>query len=453
MGHVKRLFGIMGFIGMIVVSFYIISDIEKTPDWSHREAVTAEREGPVYTSPGPAVTFHPAPRPAMEEAAPAVEEMCEIGYAIYSGGYTMPGWLVMGLEAYIGGAGVTPLSNEDLALWLSQAEDGPPFGDGWLVGSLRPRGVTEECILDAAYTIVRRWSQGERLQTFVTLAKTDPAEFTGYFDAYVALMTGQPGQPGLHFRYLGSDFMVATCQGKYIFVYDNYAWAWPRVLDFVLYMDAATQFIREYFAIGNTCYILVTIYPFGVMEVPAAIREMADSFGWDAPDINFVANDQIVLASTARFGTWAMSHEAAHILLFREFPDYRPPTWLIEGMAVLGELLFREAFDGRAPYRFTVPRISNIDSLARRGNGHILPIAYGEDSFGRSSWTYDDVGSFMLYLYNKFGIEALLDMYRTDNDSQHDRAVEIFGKELEALMYSWRSSLWPVNEPEGWWCQ
>jgi len=122
-----------------------------------------------------------------------------------------------------------------------------------------------------------------------------------------------------------------------------------------------------------------------------------------------------------------------------------------EGMAVLGELLFRDAFEGAKPYRFTVPRLSNIDAMSRNGGGHSLPFFYGEATFGRENWTYDDAGSFVLYLYNNFGIEALLKMYKSDNCSQFEMALEIFGQELDELIYRWRRSLWSGNEPVGWW--
>ena len=457
----KTCLGLMGFIGVIAISFYIISDIEKTPDlWNPAAATTmeseiaagAEAESPMPPAPEPAVMPPPAPRPPIEAVFTVSTEMGEIAYMLFGqDSYNLPVWFGIGLEAYLLGGGIAPLSNEDLALLLGKA--GPPFGDAWLVPSLRPRGVTPDCVQSAAYTIVRRWSLGESLQDFVTLAQEDAREFTGSFNAYIAELTGNAALPDVHFLARPGDFKVLTCQGIYVFVKDNYDWAWPRVLDFVLYMDAAILFVRDYFSIENTDCIRVTLYPFGVVNVPSAIAELAEAFGWDAPDINFVANDEIVLAGTARFGTWAISHEVAHILLFREFPDYRPPTWLVEGMAVLGEMLFRYAFDGTVPYRFNVPRKSNINNLARRGDGHIIPLASYEATFGRSSWTYDDVGSFMLYLYNIFGIEALLTMYQTDNDGQFDTALEIFGKELEVLMESWRVSLWPGGEPEGWWCQ
>jgi len=372
-------------------------------------------------------------------------------FFLQSGHYQLPMWLCMGIESYLTAGGAAPLSNEDLVGWLSQGTAGLPFGDAWLVDSFKPRGMTREEIADAAYTIVRRWSIAGGLGDMVRLAQSDTRAFATVFNAYIAELTACETVSPLHVLYKFGDFKVVTAYSGYVFVDDGYAWGWPRVLIFIEYMDAAIKYVSYRFAIDYVNNIQVTLYPFGVTDIPDAIAEMAYMFGWDAPEVNFVSSDAITLAGTARFGTWAMSHEVAHILLFRMFPDYDPTTWMSEGMAVLGELLFRGAFTGVRPYRFNVPTMSNIDMMSRGGGGHVLPFFDDEYAFGRNSWTYEDAGSFVLYLYNNFGIEALLEMYRSDNYSQFDMAVEIFGKELEELMYSWRSFLWPGGEPAGWW--
>ncbi|MCL2377858.1 MAG: hypothetical protein FWC77_01895 [Defluviitaleaceae bacterium] len=373
-------------------------------------------------------------------------------YFAQSQSYPLPKWLCMGLENYLMGSGnALPLSNEDLAEWLGQDAGGVPFGDAWLVSSLSPVGVTYGEILNAAYTLVRRWSQAGELYNIVRLAQADTRAFAAYLNDYIGLLTGCDDVLAMHFLYKFGAFDVMAEHGEYRFVIDGYVWTLARIVNLIEYMDAAIGFVSYRFAMGNTDSIRVTLYPFGAGNVPDAIAEMADMFDWEANSVNFVSGDKITLAGVARFGPWAISHEVAHILLFREFPEYRPPTWVCEGMAVLGEILFRDAFEGIRPYRFSVPMLSNIDALSRSGAGHTLPLFYGEAGFGRNSWTYDDAGSFVLYLYNNYGIEALLEMFRTDNYSQFDRAVEIFGKGLEELMYSWREFLWPNGEPADWW--
>ena len=365
--------------------------------------------------------------------------------------YQLPKWLSIGLEGYMLNCDdVNLLSNEELSELLQVGSAIPPFGDAWFVPTLMPQGATLE-IRDISYTIVRRWSNAGTLYDLVRLAQSDTRAFATSANSYIAALKGSTTVSTLQFMYRFGDFKVVTRHGGYIFVDDNYEWTWARVESFVNYIEAAIEFIRDYFQITNTDHIRVTIYPFGVINVPESIASLAYAFGWDAPDVNFVTNDEIVLASTSRFGTWAISHEAAHILLFREFPGYNPPTWMVEGMAVLGELLFRDAFDGTRTYRFSVPSVANIDSLSRNGGGHSLPLHYNEATFGRENWTYDDAGSFVLYLYNNFGIEVLLEMYRSDNYSQFEMALELFGKELEELISSWRGFLWPNGEPEGWW--
>ena len=366
----------------------------------------------------------------------------------------LPVWLCIGLEGYMLGCDeVSILSSVDLAALLQQGTAVPPFGDAWFVPALLPAGagVATSEIHDISYTIVRRWSDAGTLYDLIRLAQTDTHAFAATVNAYISAIIDSTKVSPLQFMYRFGDFKVITEHGGYIFVDDNYNWTWPRVISFVEYMDAAIKFIREYFHIRDTEHIPVTLYPFGVLNVPDSIAGMAYAFGWDAPDVNFVTNDEIVLASTSRFGTWAMSHEVTHILLFRDFLGYNPPTWMVEGMAVLGELLFRNAFEGIRTYRFSVPTVSNIDTLARNGAGHSLPFHYSEANFGRDNWTYDDAGSFMLYLYNSFGIEALLAMYRSDNYTQFEMALELFGMELEELIYSWRGFLWPNGEPAGWW--
>ena len=366
--------------------------------------------------------------------------------------YPLPKWLSVGLEGYMLGCDEVSLLPEDELSELLQSGTGTlPFGDAWFVPTLLgARGAASE-IPDISYTIVRRWSEAGTLHDLVSLAQTDTRAFAVSANAYIAALAESTDISTLQFIYRFSDIKVITQHAGYIFIDDNYEWTWPRVTNFIAYMDAAIEFIREYFQINDTGHIRVTLYPFGVINIPDSIAGMAYAFGWDAPDVNFVTNDEIVLASTSRFGTWAMSHEAVHILLFREFAGYNPPTWMVEGMAVLGELLFRDAFTGTRTYRFSVPTVSNIDALARNGAGHRLPFHYTEANFGRYNWTYDDAGSFLLYLYNNFGIEALLAMYRSDNYSQFEMALELFGMELEELIYSWRGFLWPNGEPAGWW--
>ena len=80
-----------------------------------------------------------------------------------------------------------------------------------------------------------------------------------------------------------------------------------------------------------------------------------------------------------------------------------------------------------------------------------MPLLEDEYMFGRDEWTYDEAGSFVFYLYNRFGMEPLLYFYRSDSDNQFEIAYELFGEDLNDLMQSWRRLLWPSGEPEGWW--
>ena len=537
MRSIKTFFGLICFSAVIVLSFFVISDIEKTLIFGPAPMLVHEND----PQPQPVQDFPPAPRPpavivpvpriVIHDAAEhiayrgyshtafvefgerllsfhlaggvdmgyaqltiiSIMEVFDAAYETFAGGifydfyivadygniprrrinyntvgdfcpgtitylfflqsgqYPLPKWLCIGIENYLMTGDASPLSNEDLAAWLSQCAEAPAFGDAWLINSLGPRGITRDDIANAAYTFVIRWSLAGGLNDIVDLAQSDTRAFASVFNAYIVEFTGSEEFSALHILYRFGDFKAVTAHGGYIFVDDNYAWAWPRVLIFIAYMDAAIEYVSYRFVIDYVSIISVTLYPYGVINIPDAIMEMADMFGWEAPEVNFVSSDAITLAGTSRFGTWAMSHEVAHILLFREFPDYHPATWMVEGMAVLGELLFRENFNGVRPYRFNVPTLANIDTMSRGGNGHNLPFFEDEYSFGRNSWTYEDAGSFVLYLYNNFGIEALFEMYRTDNYSQFDMAAEIFGKELEELLYSWRGFLWPGGEPTGWW--
>lgn len=372
-------------------------------------------------------------------------------YFSQSNMYPLPWWLCIGLEAYLLDCDdVNFLGNVELAAALQTGAGVSPFGDAWFVSYLTPRGPSED-VRDIAYSIVRSWSGANTLYDLIRLAQSDTHAFAIRFNEYIAGLTNTTNLPSFQLLYQFGDFNIITQQASYVFISDNYDWSWPRVDSFILYMDSAIKFVRDYFHITNSDRFQVTLYPFGVLNVPSSIAELAYLFGWDAPDVNFVTNDEIMLASTSRFGTWAIPHEAAHILLFREFPGYRPATWMVEGIAVLGELLFRDAFDGPRNYRFSVPTLANINTLARNSAGHILPFLDGEDTFGRDIWTYDEAGSFVLYLYNNFGIEALLEMYRSDNYNQFERALDIFGIELNDLIKSWRGFLWPNGEPEGWW--
>ena len=449
MKRFKTLLSLLGFCAAVALSYFIISDVEKV---MHHTAPTPLALVYESSPPQPLPTIQPMmpmarPQEALLFYAEEIEE-----YIPETEYYPLPMWLYYGLNEYKSPSGdLVLLSNEDLALWLQQGPEDLPFGDAWLVPSLRPRAIAKDDILNAAYTIVRLWSMAEELEDLVSLAETDTRAFAAIFNSYIAELAGETTVPYLHFIYKSGDFEVLTTYGSFVFVDDNYQWAWPRVNNFIYYMDSAIGFVRSHFDIQNADYIRVTLYPFGVINIPDSIAEMAEMFDWDAPEVNFVADDKIVLASTSRFGTWAFSHEVTHILLFREFPYYRPPTWMLEGMAVLGEMLFRYAFEGTRTYRFTVPTVANINTMARNGNGHRLPLHYYEYMFGRDRWTYDDAGSFVLYLYNNFGIEALLEMYKSDYYSQFEMALEIFGTQLEELMYSWRDSLWPNGEPEGWW--
>jgi len=364
-------------------------------------------------------------------------------------GYPLPWWLCIGLEAYITGCDdVKLLDDEYLALALQPSSGGVPFGDAWFVPSLAPQNPQ---INNIAYTMVRAWAEAEELYAIIRFAQTDTHAFAINFNEDIANLAGLEDFPPLQFFYQFGDIKIITPQGGYIFVYNDYEWDWARIDSFIQYMEASIEFIRDHFHITNTERIRVTLYPFGVINVPDSIAYLAYIFGWDAPDVNFVTNDEIILASTSRLGTWAIAHEVTHIMLFREFPTYRPATWMVEGMAVLGEILFRNDFDGTRTYRFSVPTVDNINNLARNSSGHILPLLENEYSFGREVWTYDEAGSFLLYLYNRFGMEPLLAFYLSNNDNQFEMAYELFGEGLVDLMTSWRGFLWPTGEPEGWW--
>jgi len=365
--------------------------------------------------------------------------------------YPLPWWLCIGLEHYLqSNEEVSLLTVEELTATLRPQSNAMPFGDAWFIPALAPRNPSGD-IGDIGYTLVKSWSQADVLYDMIREAQTDAYRFILSFNEYKNGLLQSSDLPATQVLYRFGDFKVITSQGGYIFIDDDYEWTLARVNSFIRYMDDAIMFIRDYFQITNPYRIPVTLYPFGVINVPDSIAELAYAFGWDAPDVNFVTNDEIILASTSRFGTWAIPHEVAHILLFREFPAYRPPTWMVEGMAVLGEILFRDAFTGTRTYRFNVPTVANIDALARNSSGHILPLHYGEDTFGRDMWTYDEAGSFVLYLYNNFGIETLLAMYKSNNYNQFEIAKEIFGASLDDLLLSWRRFLWPTGEPADWW--
>ena len=540
----KNFFGLVGFSVVIVLSFFIISDIEKTYTlWYSTELVSAaveETPMPPALSAPPVQALLQAPRPpAVVEPLPRVNildaeyhlaskgypltafvefgegqlrfhmaegvdvglaqltivsimEVFDAAYELFPGGYfydyflvadcgnipnrrisysfaeapcrvaivylyfarqhPLPMWLCMGLENYImGGGNASPLSNEDLAMWLGQGAGVASFGDAWLVPLMGPRDITQDDMRNAAYTLVRQWSQAGELYDIVRLAQGDMRAFAAYFGAYTERLVGSDAGSDLYFLYRFGSFEVITALGNYVFVNDSHVWTWATVSSYVGYMDAAIEFVRYRFLISNTDSVRVTLYPFDVANIPDAIAEMAYMFEWDALDVNFVSGDEVTLVNVSRFGPWAISHEVAHILLFREFGWHRPSAWLCEGMAMLGEMLFRDDFEGARPYRFTVPLLTNIDAMSRGGRGHILPFLGDDTTFGRDSWTYDDAGSFVLYLYNGYGIEALLEMFRSDSYSQLDMAVEIFGRELDELMYNWREFLWPNGEPAGWW--
>ena len=363
--------------------------------------------------------------------------------------YSLPWWLCIGLEAYLlECTDVTMLNDDELAEVFNAT--GVPFGDAWFVPTLAPRSLDHE-VSDIAYTLVRNWSENEVLYEFIRLAQGDTHGFVIHLNEYIADLTDAEQGTPLQFKYKQGDFTVVTEHGGYIFIDNDYEWTWARIESFVVHMESSIEFIREHFHITNTERISVTLYPFGVINVPASIVDLADILGWDAPDVNFVTNDEIILASTSRFGTWAMPHEVTHIMLFREFPAYRPATWMVEGMAVLGEILFRDYFDGIRTYRFNVPTTSNINTLARNSSGHVLPISYYEYTFGKDRWTYDEAGSFVFYLYNRFGMEPLLVLYQSNNETQFEIALDVFGEELDDLIKSWRRALWPGGEPRDWW--
>jgi len=363
--------------------------------------------------------------------------------------HPLPWWISIGLEAYLlESSSVNLLSSDDLKQVLTSTN--VPFGDAWFVPSLVPQGLSSN-INDIAYTLISTWSQDQVLYDYVRLAQSDTHSFAIKLNDYISTITEAEVHTPLQFKYQFGDFKVITMYAGYVFVDDEYSWTWARVYDFVQYMEEAIGFVRTYFNITNMDQIHVTLYPFGVINIPASIVDLAYILGWDAPDVNFVTNDEIILASTSRLGTWAIAHEVTHLMLFREFPANRPATWMVEGMAVLGEILFRDHFEGERNYRFNVPTTGNINTLARDGSGHRLPIEYDEYDFGRDGWTYDEVGSFVFYLYNRFGMEPLLEMYQSSNDNQFEIALDIFDEELMDLINSWRASLWPNGEPRGWW--
>ena len=366
-------------------------------------------------------------------------------------------WLSIGIEDYLMESGIPNyLPADELVQWLVEntVYPNPPFGDAWFIPAfIRATGPNQA--RDAAYTLVRRWSEGGTLHDAVKQAMDNCLQFFEDTAAYLdALTGGQLGIPAVHYRYHFGDFEIWTAQARYFFHGNVGSWQWRWVKEALEYMDAATFYARELIQIDHDNRITVDLHP-SVIDMGVLFyhfphfQEWKERYRLVSTALGF---PNLVILAPAATNLHFFTHEAIHAFALSINYDIWAPTWLEEGLAVFGEAIIRENFEGNLPYTpWRGRQLSHLHNMARTRGGGLTLLSHTY-MYGRTGWRYEDAGSLVLFMYNQYGIDAVIEYYRRIIPGQDSAiAEEVFGKPLGEIILNWRAYLWPDGEPEGWW--
>jgi len=369
--------------------------------------------------------------------------------------YALPAWLASGIEDYVNNSGT---QIDDLAAWLTTnaCPTRPLFGDAFFIPSfnLYPNHDTVRAV---AYTIVRQLSDAGELWDWVDLAQSDRYEFTTQSNAFFEELSGVSHENAKDFFYHFGTFEIWTEHGQYFYVWHGYDWPWEQVQRYNEYMDFSIQFVREWLDWHEPERVKVELNPFNGQN-SEYIMTFLLAERWDEALVDYgnFGGANLAIVTHARDGLWALTHEVIHAI--HSLKNAAAPTWVIEGLAMAGEAVFRQRYyefvRSLDVYDFdmvTTPEWLRLYTLVAASHPFFF-VRGTEQTFGKYEWGYEDSGSFVLFLYENFDHEQFL--YYVANTgiwNQVDVFYRTFGTTIEEALYEWRNYLWPCGEPDGWW--
>ncbi|MCL2188702.1 MAG: hypothetical protein FWC16_05405 [Defluviitaleaceae bacterium] len=356
----------------------------------------------------------------------------------------IPMWFASGLEDYfLQSTCVSYIEALELTQWLYAH---PHFGDIWFVRRFNePEAI--EMARNIAYTLVRRWSSAGILFDMAEALVYSRYALEDALASYIKTLTQHNlDAPGRLFFYHFGDFEVSTPQGIYFFK-TRLTLSREELYEYIEYMDAGSIFTRDLFQVGDERKAVTHIHPgfipFDFYRIPNTEHRNFLRYGFAIGNI----------------AVWPMGwranhvHEIVHVYLDRVG---FPPVWLVEGMAMMGEVKWR--YYEYNPLPTTNPRSSLLDELVvqNRMRSPLWGISrhYPESIFQ----TYQQSGSFVTFLYHNFGMEKLLALYAAvshyGNSAPH--VYTIFGYTLDDLIDDWQRHLVStahnfVNTMGDWW--
>ena len=409
-------------------------------------------------------------------------DVATLGCVLFSFyGEALPLWLSNGLAYHLfeGVEEIFALTTTEMTAAKEdiQQRELPPFGDAWftlfMVNIYEHLQQTTERM---AYTLAGYLLETDKIrQLFPRRLGDDPPTLVSLFqDSFCALIV-ETIEESLYTALCAIFLTRGTEQAFYTF--DTIQWRYEVIHHFLEGYDHGILFARDFLALGNEEPLLVYFRQDGQQqnEFP-----FAGEASWDGSFSIFRTTDNPAnLASL-------MVHEATHAFLIIETDgDWRVPEVLVEGIATLVEYsflayyywvfdFFRNDWDWYQAYHqgwlypedalfwerycilsgctfaqgmmdvmgllHTHAFFEAIDPNHNLGKMYLprqsgIFLTNNEEVEGAYN-TYRQSGSFVYFLVNQYGIDAIIDLYR-----DHERVVEKTGMSWNELARNWRESL------------
>ena len=339
-------------------------------------------------------------------------------------GVTLPAWFLSGLQDYWQqSTEIKYINDEALTYWLQKNDY---IGDFWLINQFNEDITSARNI---SYTLVQRWSNKGILLNILHEAKQDTDIILKTLLLYLHEMGIEPtNTPNFTLFYHFGDIEIITEQGIYFFlegyIFDDY----EQLQRFILYMDAGSLFLRDLLHVSPIAPTITQFYP-GLL--PSSHHPVDLPHGYAIPP-------RSIFIAYANLGIFL--HELTHIYSFI-FSYGAPPSWLMEGLALLCEILWSTSEAN--PFPREIHNVKDMHTASFLGDTS-TPLPRLSPSVEAIFTTYHDGGSFVIFLYDNFGFENILAFYRDARNSGDNSALstEVFGYTMPELISQWQIFLY-----------
>lgn len=367
----------------------------------------------------------------------------------------LPLWICGGISNWKMNEGRVYLSNEQIEDWFqSNNERGwTPFGDAWFTPYMSNTGGDIEGAFNVAYTLVLQLYEKN------ALVEWDEA-LLGSLPLSLSTCLQNP---------------IFTAKSPYILVaetpyaryhFNTMAWTFLEIRDKISLFDRCIIFVSDFLEI--TLDSPLEIYFLAKEEQPMVPPIAAGRVNIETGNIYIYRHEEPENNVLEYFYAYILAHEITHMLLFNEFgftellpgmaKDSRDiQAILAEGMAEFVAYSFIQYLGGN--YRYVMidhelkmemlvlsDTASLLDAIAYfevtgfefiEGWRRRLPLMFGEASdFLSEHDTYAQAGSFVQFLYNRYGLSNLLMVY-----DDYRRVEEMFEMNWNELAELWQNHL------------